>query len=211
LITLAPVSAPSPPASSLLRGQARAHSRLVFVLRRLFPAMIVGLIGVVAAFVVQKAMREAVASPKEAPTEIRMIAPHFIGRDDKGRAYNLSARIAVRDDADMQRVMLGSPVLMLDVDGLHPNTLTADRGVYDEDTRVLRLNGHVRVDDATASTVSTDAAYVDTRSGLVSGLSPISASGPAGAIRAQSYSVDQKSGRVVLHGGVHAQLESAHR
>jgi lipopolysaccharide export system protein LptC len=183
----------------------------VFVLRRLFPALIVALLGLLAAFIAQKAMREAVAGPKEAPTEIRMIAPHFIGRDDKGRAYNLAARIAVRDDADMQRVILGAPVLMLDVDGLHPKTLTADRGLYDEDTRILKLTGHVRVDDATASTVATDSAYVDTRSGLVSGVSPISASGPIGSIHAESYSVDQKGGRVALRGGVHARLEGATR
>jgi lipopolysaccharide export system protein LptC len=207
----ASVGAPSPPASALIRREARAHSRLVFVLRRLFPALIVALLGALAAVVIQTAMRDSVAAPKEAPTEIRMIAPHFIGRDDKGRAYNLAARLAVRDDADMQRVILGAPVLMLDADSAHPKTLTADRGLYDEDTRILKLSGHVRVDDATASTVATGDAYVDTRSGLVSGVSPISASGPGGSIRANSYSADQKSGRVVLHGGVRAELEGARR
>ena len=74
-----------------------------------------------------------------------MIAPHFIGRDDQGRAFNLAARIAVRDDADLQRVILTAPSMAMDVDTPQPKTITADRGVYDEDTRILRLVGHVRV------------------------------------------------------------------
>ena len=54
------------------------------------------------------------------PTQIRMIGPHFIGRDDQGRAFNLAARVAVRDDADMQRVCLGQPVMVMDVDSAAP-------------------------------------------------------------------------------------------
>ena len=76
-----------------------------------------------------------------------MVGPHFIGRDNQGRAFNLAARLAVRDDTNMQQVLLDSPVIVMDVDSAHPKTLTADHGVYDEDTRLLHLNGHVRVDD----------------------------------------------------------------
>ena len=55
--------------------------------------------------------------------------------------------------------------MKLDIDSPHPKTLTADHGVYDEDTRLLRLDGHVRVDDAAASTVGTEEALVDTKAG----------------------------------------------
>ena len=195
-------------ASAVIRRQARAHSRLIGALRWLLPTLILGMFGLLAAFVVSEALRAAAAQPKELPTQIRMIGPHFIGRDDKGRAFNLASRLAVRDDADMQRVYLGQPVMVMDSDTAHPKTLTADHGVYDEDTRILRLTGHVRVDDAAASTVGSNEALVDTRAGTVTGVSPIAASGPMGSIQGGSYTASEKTGAVVMHGGVHAVLKA---
>jgi lipopolysaccharide export system protein LptC len=206
-LTSSPLTgARSSSASALIRRRARIHGRLVLALRWLLPTLILAMLGLLGAFVVSQAVRAAAARPKELPTQIRMISPHFIGRDNQGRAFNLAARLAVRDDADMQRVYLGAPVMVMDADSAHPKTLTADRGVYDEDTRILRLIGHVRVDDAAASTVGSNEALVDTRAGTVTGVSPIAASGPMGAIQAGSYSATQKGGVVVMHGGVHAVL-----
>jgi lipopolysaccharide export system protein LptC len=191
----------------MIRRQARAHSRLVLALRWLLPTLILAMLGLLAAFVVGQAVRAAAARPKELPTQIRMIGPHFIGRDEQGRAFNLASRLAVRDDSDMQRVYLSAPVMVMDSDSPHPKTLTSDRGVYDEDTRMLRLTGHVRVDDAAASTVGSNEALVDTRAGTVSGVSAIAATGPMGAIQGGSYTATEKTGTVVMHGGVHAELK----
>jgi lipopolysaccharide export system protein LptC len=180
---------------------------MVGAMRWLLPTLILAMLGLLAALVIGQALRAAAARPKELPTQIRMVSPHFIGRDDKGRAFNLASQLAVRDDSDMQRVHLGAPVMVMDSDTPHPKTLTADRGVYDEDTHMLRLTGHVRVDDAAASTVGSDEALVDTRAGTVTGVSPIVASGPMGSIRAGSYTASQKGGAIVMHGGVHAELK----
>ena len=191
----------------LARRQARAHSRLVLAMRWLLPTLILSLFGLLGAFVIGQAVRAAAARPKEMPTQIRMVSPHFVGRDSQGRAFNLSAHLAVRDDTNMQRVLLGSPVIVMDVDSAHPKTLTADHGVYDEDTRMLRLIGHVRIDDSTASTVATNEALIDTKAGTVAGVSPLNGSGPMGAIQAGSYSAAEKGQELVMHGGVHAQLK----
>jgi lipopolysaccharide export system protein LptC len=207
-LTVSPITGARPSsASALIRRRARAHSRLVFLLRWLLPTLILAMLGLLAAFVVSEALRAAAARPKELPTQIRMISPHFIGRDDKGRAFNLASRLAMRDDSSMQRVHLSAPVMVMDADTPHPKTLTADRGVYDEDTRILRLTGHVRVDDAAASTVGTEEALVDTRAGTVTGVSPVAASGPMGAVSAGSYTATEKGGVIVMHGGVHATLK----
>ncbi|HVN01667.1 MAG TPA: LPS export ABC transporter periplasmic protein LptC [Caulobacteraceae bacterium] len=194
-------------AAALIRRRARTHSRLVFVVRWLLPTIILALLSLLGVFVVSQALRAAASKPREIPTEIRMVSPHFIGRDDQGRAFDLAARLAVRDDANMQHVVLGSPVLVLDVESAHPKTLTADRGVYDEKTRLLRLTGHVRVDDSTASTVATDEALVDTKAGVVTGVSSLNGSGPMGMISAGSYSASEKGQTLELHGGVHAELK----
>ena len=190
-----------------IRRRARAHSRLVAALRWLLPTLILSMLGLLGAFVVGQALRAAAARPKELPTQIRMISPHFVGRDDQGRAFNLAARLAVRDDSNMQRVHLTAPVMVLDVDSDHPKTLTADRGVYDEDTRMLRLNDHVRMDDSTNSTAGTSEALVDTRAGTVTGVHSMSGTGPQGQIQAGSYTATQNSQTIVMHGGVHAVLK----
>ena len=201
------ISASAPLNSALVRRRARAHSRLVLAMRWLLPTLILALLGLLGAFVVGQAVRAAAARPKEMPTQIRMVGPHFIGRDNQGRAFNLAARLAVRADTNMQQVLLGSPVIVMDVDSDHPKTLTADNGVYDEDTRLLHLKGHVRVDDAAASTVATDEALVDTKAGTVSGVSALSGTGPMGAIHAGHYAATEKGQTVILSGGVHAQLK----
>jgi lipopolysaccharide export system protein LptC len=179
----------------------------VLALRWLLPTLILALLGLLGAFVVSQAVRAAAARPKEGPTQVRMIGPHFIGRDNQGRAFNLAARVAVRNDANMQQVRLTSPVIVMDVDSQHPKTLTADHGVYDEDTHLLHLTGHVRVDDAAASTVGTDEALIDTKAGTVVGGSALNGNGPMGQIHAGSYQATEKGQKLILSGGVHAQLK----
>jgi lipopolysaccharide export system protein LptC len=193
--------------STIMRRRLRGHTRLVHALRWVMPVGIVALLGLLAAFVAAEAMRSAHAGIKDVPTEIRMVNPHFVGRDDQGRSFNMSARQAAREDADMQRVDLVAPVMIMDMDGPRPKTLTADRGVYDESTRLLRLHGHVRIDDSAASTVATEDAVVDTKAGTVTGKSAIAANSPTGAVQAGSYTVDEHSQHVILRGGVHGQIK----
>jgi len=176
-------------------------------MRWLLPTLILALFCLLGAFVIGQAVRAAAARPKEMPTQIRMIGPHFIGRDNQGRAFNLAARLAVRNDADMQQVLLGAPVIVMDVDSEHPKTLTADHGVYNEDTHLLHLTGHVRVDDAAASTVGTEEALIDTKAGTVVGGAALNGDGPMGEIHAGRYQATEKGQKLILSGGVHAQLK----
>ncbi|MGH6972125.1 MAG: LPS export ABC transporter periplasmic protein LptC [Caulobacteraceae bacterium] len=195
------------PRTPALAGR-RAHSRLVRTLRWGLPALILALLGMLGGFVALQAVRAAAAKPKQAPTEIRMVEPHIVGRDDQGRAVDLSARLAVRADADMQLISLGSPVLVLGAGGPHPKTVSADRGLYDEASRMLRLQGHVRVDEAGVSTAAAKSALVDTRKGTVSGVAPVAAEGPMDQVRAGSYTASREGGAIVMHGGVHAVLKA---
>jgi lipopolysaccharide export system protein LptC len=207
-LTLNPAADAAPARSgAIIRRQARAHSRLVRLMRWLLPAAIVAILAVLGAFVALEAQRSEAAKPRELPTQIRMVGPHFLGRDDSGRAFNLSARLAARNDRDLREVILTFPVMTLDVDGAHPKTLTADHGVYREDTRILRLSGHVLADDSTATSAATDQAVVDTRAGTIQGATPVAGTGMLGQVRAHSYEVLDKGQRVILRGGVHAKLK----
>ncbi len=165
----------------------------------------VSVIAVLSGLIGAHAIKRQAASQAEA-APIRMVNPHFVGRDNKDRAYTLSARQASRDDQDFQRVLLQYPAVTLDVDGAHPSTLTADAGIYREDTRILTLSGHVRADDAKASSFSSEQAVVNTRTGEVSGPNAVATRTPLGQVSGSSYEVKDKGDRVVIKGGVHARL-----
>jgi lipopolysaccharide export system protein LptC len=195
-----------PRASRLPRGKARVHSGLVHVLRWVLPTIMVLVVAALAGLVAVHAIKRQAAAHKDATTPIRMVNPHFFGRDNQGRAFTLGARQAARDEQSFQKVLLVYPSVTLDVDGLHPSTLTADHGVYHEDTRILYLKGHVRADNAKASTFATDEAVVDTRTGVVKGASALSSQTPVGNVKSGSFDVYDKGDRVIFKGGVHARL-----
>ena len=170
------------------------------------PLIMVGVVVTLAGLVISHAMRRHAAAHRDVDTPIRMTNPHFFGRDNQGRAFTLGARQAARDERSFQTVLLQYPTLILDTAGPHPSTLTADAGVYHEDSRILLLKGHVRGDSQKTSQFATEEAVVNTRTGTVTGPSALAAQGGPGDVNAKSFDVFDKGDRVILRGGVHARL-----
>lgn len=195
------------PPVDLPRGRARQHSRVVRILRIVLPLVMVAVLGVLAAYVAAHAIRRDAAARRQSSAPIRMVNPHFFGRDSHGRAYILGASEAMRDESSFQRVLLRFPAVTLDADSPHKKTLTADLGVYHEDTRMLLLKGHVRGAEGEATRVATDEALVNTRTGTVSSQASVAGESAAGALAARTFDVYDKGDRVVLKGGVHARLD----
>lgn len=188
------------------RGKARAHSRFVKVLRVILPLIMIGVIATLAALVIEHAVRRHAAAHQDQATPIRMTNPHFFGRDNQGRAFTLGARLAARDQTSLQVVLLDFPTLILDVGGLHPSNLSADSGVYHEDTRMLFLMGHVRGANAAGARFATDKAVINTRTGAVVGPGVLGAQNGQGSVTSNSYAVKNKGETVIFRGGVHARL-----
>jgi lipopolysaccharide export system protein LptC len=188
------------------RGRARAHSRLVRVLRVLLPLIMAGMICALVALVAIHAIRRQDAAQRDASSPIEMVNPHFYGRDSQGRAYTLGAQQAARDEKSFQRVLLNFPWVNLYADGGHPSTLTADTGVYHEDTRMLYLKGHVRANNAKSSQFATDEALVNTRTGTVTSPSALSSHTSSGDLQSNAFDVFDKGDTMVFKGGVHARL-----
>jgi len=188
-----------------LRRRARAHTRLVKILRWVLPLTMMVVIGLLAGMIGVNALKRS-AAREEPARQISMANPRFFGRDNQGRAFMLGASKAARDDHDFQKVLLQFPRVTTDVDGAHPSTLAADTGVYREDTRILVLKGHVHGDDAKASSFATDTAIVNTRTGTVTGPSAVAGQSPVGAVQSGSFDAYDKGDRVVYKGGVHARL-----
>jgi lipopolysaccharide export system protein LptC len=201
---------PEPPVAEPRRADFerwRRRSRLIRTLRIVLPATIVlifiGLVGSVAWSTFN-------AQPKAArggDEPIRLVKPRFVGRDDKGRAFVLTAESAVRDRLDYQRVMLTKPALVLDEGGPDEMRINGANGIYHEQNSKLELSGGVRLAD-TKNAFATSASLFDAKTGEVIGSAPIQGAGGLGEINAKSYGVYDKGARMVFKGGVRARIET---
>lgn len=185
----------------------RRRSRLIRRLRILLPAAIFAIVATLAGFVIHTTIVGVRSAPADGDTPIRMINPRFVGRDDKGRAYVLTAASAIRDVNDYQRVLLDEPALILDAEGENPTRVTAKAGVYREDRRVLNLDGGVKMTGGDLN-FDTASSIFNTATGELEGQGQISGTGSLGEITAKSYGVYDKGDRLVFKGGVRGRLDS---
>ncbi|MDP3853030.1 LPS export ABC transporter periplasmic protein LptC [Phenylobacterium sp.] len=185
----------------------RRRSRLIRRLRILLPAAIALILLSMAGFVVHATVMGGRAPPSEGDEPIQLVNPRFVGRDDKGRAFVLTATVAVRDENDYQRVVLDKPTLILDEEGANPTRITAKSGVYREDRRVLNLDGGVKMNGSNAN-FDTASSIFNTATGELEGQGQISGVGSLGEITAKSYGVYDKGERLVFKGGVRGRMNS---
>lgn len=185
----------------------RRRSRLIRTLRIALPALIamifVGLAGSVAWSTLNSVPKAAAGGDEP----IRLLTPRFVGRDNKGRAFVLTAESATRDRLDYQRVILKKPTLVLDENGPDLLRMTGADGIFHEQDGKLELTNGVSMADA-RNTFATTSSLFDTKSGEVIGSGPIQGAGGLGEIRAESYGVYSKGERLVFKGGVRTRLET---
>jgi lipopolysaccharide export system protein LptC len=201
---LPPVKAPARVAS-IRRWKRR--SRLIRALRIILPALILLTLGALGVSVAYNTLARQPVTPASSGDPIRLVNPRFVGRDEKGRAFVLTAVSATRDLHDYQRVILDRPALILDEEGPDPLRITGGRGVYHEGNRKLEVSGGVHLSGAKAA-FETAASLFDTKTGELVGSGPIQGSGSLGEITAKSYGVYDKGDRMVFKGGVHTRLDS---
>jgi lipopolysaccharide export system protein LptC len=176
-------------------------------LRVLLPATIGLIFLALLGTVIYHAIAGRPAQPVASNAPIRLVNPRFVGRDDKGRAFVLTARAAIRDQRDYQRVVLDRPSLSLDDGGKQPLRVTAKSGVYHEGARKLELEGGVRL-SSDKGNFDTAASLYDTKTGVLAGSGPIHGTGSLGEINAKSYGVFDKGDRMVFKGGVRARINA---
>jgi lipopolysaccharide export system protein LptC len=199
-----PVTAPSRVAA-IRRWKRR--SRLIRALRIILPALILLTMAGLATSIVYNTIAGQPTAPASSDEPIRLVNPRFVGRDEKGRAFMLTAVSATRDPHDYQRVILDKPALVLDEEGPDPLRITGGAGVYHEGNRKLEVSGGVHLSGAKAA-FETATSLFDTKTGELVGSGPIQGSGSLGEITAKSYGVYDKGDRLVFKGGVHSRLDS---
>lgn len=190
---------------ALAMARWRRRSRLIHQLRIILPGLIALIVLSFTGMVIYRSLVAPPPRPAEADAPIRLVNPRFLGRDEQGRSFVLTANSAVRDEDEYQRVILDRPTLVLDEDGVSPLRLSAATGVYHEGEGVLRLQGDVRLDDRDAA-FDTASAVFNTATGVLEGEGLITGAGPLGEINARSYGVYDKGERMVFKGGVRGRI-----
>lgn len=197
---------PRPPQGRTSIQLWRKRSRVIAALRIVLPSLIglilLGLAGTVAYTTL--AIKQVSGGDSADP--IRLVNPHFVGRDTRGRPFVLTSVTATRDPANYQRVILDRPTLTVDADGPDPLRITAGAGVFHEDTGKLEVSKGVRLSDARGA-FDTAQSVFDTKTEDLIGSGPVQGLGSLGEIHAKSYGVYDKGARMVFSGGVRSRLQ----
>jgi lipopolysaccharide export system protein LptC len=191
--------------SSRAARSVKARSRRIAFWRKALPwsmaiivLAVVGWIGArsVVSYFIQRA----------ASGVIHMTNPRFYGRDEKGRSFLIAAREATRVPGQVDRIILDGPKLSLDLGKAKPAAASADKGVYQEKSRVLDLTGRVKFDDGAGNRFSSDKAVIDTKTWTIHGESRVVGEGAIGRIEASSYAITEDGKHALFRGGVKAHL-----
>jgi len=207
---------PAPPQETLVKpdprlarerniARWRRRSAIIRVLRIVAPGAIAAILLGLAASVAYNSMRPGGDQPTETNQPIRLLNPRFVGRDEQGRAFVITALSATRDPQEYQKVHLVRPALVVDEQGPDPTRITSATGIFHENTGQLEVAGGVRM-ASSQQTFETATSQFDTKTGELVGSGPVHGSGALGEITAKSYAVRDKGARTIFQGGVHARL-----
>lgn len=188
-------------------GRWKRRSAVVRTLRVVLPALCVAIVAAIAGLAGINTFLLRTASHQPAQPQIRMLKPHFQGRNDSGQPFLITADSAVRDDVDASRVELDRPVFMQGSSPADQTRVSSDHGVYREDTHMLDLEGDVTLDSANGYHFVSAHALVDTEKNNVDGDRPVTGHGPLGQLAASAYAVRNGGAYLYFNGHVRTRIE----
>jgi lipopolysaccharide export system protein LptC len=181
------------------------YSRRVALLKRVLPAIGLGLVLLVAAWprlrsLIESARLDIPAIDLREARELKMVNPRYSGLDRHNRPFVVTAAIG-RQSPDRDDLMsLEDPVAHL-----HPHTgstirLTAASAIYQSQAQLLDMFDNVNLwrDDGTRFVTSS--AHVNLADDTASGHDFVVGHGPAGDLSAQGFRVLDKGDTIVFTG-----------
>jgi lipopolysaccharide export system protein LptC len=187
----------------------RRRSRLIHFMRRALPAGIGLLLLVLVGWVLVKSWLILPFNPGSLGV-IRVVNPHYVGRDDHGRSYAIDAQEAQKNIGGGD-IRLTEPRLQLITGQNRSLAVRARYGAYDDVAQQVVLKGDVRIASADGTEFRTELARIDVRTGNASANSPVHGVGPLGEITASSYAIWDRGARAQFIGQVHARLQPRHK
>lgn len=189
-------------------GRWRTHSRRIAQLRVALPAAIVALLVLLVGWAAFKALMAPMGLGGRAGAEsIRMVNPRFFGRDQGGKPFSVTASSAVRDNVQFQRIYVEKPVLVIGASPSIQTVVSAGKGVYREDTRILTLDDNVHVHDSQGNDFISAHAVVNAATDQIDSPERVVGHGPIGRITSASFSARDGGAHIYFNGGVVGRIE----
>jgi lipopolysaccharide export system protein LptC len=193
------------PARAALDPAALARRRLVVaVLKRALPAAALAVLALIVLWPelsgVDDRVRLSYRKPDHAITDsARLVAPRYVGRDERGRPYELAAATAEQASGS-QTVTLARPVGDMTLEDGAWVALQAETGWYQRDRALLDLEGEVTLFHDAGYEIRTARARIDLAAGRAEGDDPVAAQGPPGTLDGAGFRLEERGAVVIFTG-----------
>jgi lipopolysaccharide export system protein LptC len=185
------------------------HDRLVKLAKVALPSLVGVLIAVLAMAPLDKQGDVSFILDKKkvdnAPERMRVEAARYVGEDNKGQKFEISAKSALQRKSDVPIVDINGMFARLAL-AQGPLVIGADKGRYDLDAQKVGIDGPVRVVGPDGYRLHTRDVTVDLKQRRVSSAGPVSGEMRLGRFEAGGLKADLGERTVVLDGGARLKI-----
>ena len=186
-----------------------AHDKIVHWSKIALPSAVGALIAILALAPLDKHGDVSFILDKKkvenAPERMRVETARYVGADDKGQKFSITAQNAI------QRT---SEVPIVDIEGMFaqlalangPLMIAANQGRYDLDTQRVAVSGPVRVLGPDGYRLETRDVMVDLKARQISSTGPVAGQMRLGKFQAGQLRADLGERKVVLNGGARLKI-----
>lgn len=176
----------------------------IAILKRALPAAALAVLALIVLWPeisgVEDRIRLAYRKPDSAVADsARLVAPRYVGRDERGRPYELTAETAEQPSGSTA-VALTKPAGEITLEDGAWLTLQAAAGTFHRDSRMLDLTGEVALFHDGGYEIHTERARIDLTDGRAEGDEPVAAQGPPGTLDGTGFRIEEKGGVVIFTG-----------
>jgi lipopolysaccharide export system protein LptC len=140
----------------------------------------------------------------------RIVNPRFIGRDENGQSFVLTALTAARRGGGLSAIAdLDTPSLdyaLLAADANRASQVLAATGVFNETEQSLFLRQDVELTTRSGYVLNAHSALIRLNEGVITGEEGVYGDAPWGAVRASRFELHDDGRRIVLENGVRTRL-----
>lgn len=142
---------------------------------------------------------------ENAPERMRVEAARYVGADNRGRRFEVTARSAVQRSSDVPLVDIEDVRARLGLEQ-GPVLVAANHGRYDLEGQKIAVDGPVRIAGPDGYRLATRDVTVDLKRRSLASAGPVSGSMRLGNFRAGSLQADLGERKVVLAGGARLKI-----
>jgi len=193
------------PGRAALDPAALARRRFVVaVLKRALPAAALAVLALIVLWPelsgVDDRVRLAYRKPDSSMTDsARLVAPRYVGRDQRGRPYELAAETAEQPTGS-PIITLAKPVGDITLEDGSWVALQAETGRFQREEAMLDLEGEVTLFHDAGYEIRTARARIALKAGWAQGDDPVAAQGPPGTLDATGFRLEGRGAVVIFTG-----------